>query len=820
MKVKSMKKILAFCFFPAFVPTSNGGESRLFNFYKSLSRHHHVTLLTSTHLNTDEEKIYHGSNFIERRIPKDSHFSMTWEELEPYSSGGDLSAVSITVAGKFPTLLHNAYLEEYESADLIIHDFPFTIDYDLFFNVDDKVRIYNAHNCETLLYKALHPEPKSQPIWEIVKDAETKMLSGCDVVLYCNENDLKEFKHLVPNARYLPVFAPNGMSPQVKKVHNKDKQNINSIVFIGSKHPPNVDAAMQIVDNIAPRLPQITFHIIGECLPKGKYPKNIIRHGFVNDTEKEALICQADLAINPMGKGSGSNIKVFDLLSYAIPVLSSEFGMRGISAVHRKNCLIAPTQEFTKTIQFWSTRYEQLQKIGENGRILAVNNYSWDVVSKNISEIIYTTKKKGEKSEKFILALNDYDSYKNSGGGGVRTKGIYSAINNWCPVVFICFSDDNEITVRKENDKTIVFSIPKTKNHIENQQKINSLSHISADDIIAHRECRFNPWLISIYNILKKGCRNIILEHPYLASIPISYNDRFIYSSQNCEVQIKKELMQHHPLYSDLISEVEKIETEAVKQAAAVIAVSKHDADCFARSTQTSGPIIIVPNGASEPAQPNAQELAAAKKSITKEKSAVFVGSAHIPNIDAVKYIIEKLAPTCPEYEFHIIGTVCTAFPTQNTRNIHFWGVLSETMKSAVMQSCSIALNTVITGGGSNIKLADYLANDLYVVTTPFGLRGYPKEINDYLSVAELNDFPKATKEAFLRITNKDFHKEHKCRQFFEKKLSMTNMAEKIVKLLQNLEQPKKKDTCCNLPLYQSDIRWGGTLYRKINCRT
>ena len=116
-----MRRILALSFFPAFVPPSNGGESRLFNFYKSLSRFHHVTLLTSSHLHAKEETICHGSNFVERRIPKDSHFQTKWKELAEYSSGGDLSAVCIAACGDMPTLLHKAYLEEYEDAEIIIH---------------------------------------------------------------------------------------------------------------------------------------------------------------------------------------------------------------------------------------------------------------------------------------------------------------------------------------------------------------------------------------------------------------------------------------------------------------------------------------------------------------------------------------------------------------------------------------------------------------------------------------------------------------------------------------------------------------------------
>ena len=208
-----MKRILVFSFFPAFVPPTNGGESRLFNFYKSLSKFHHVTLLSSSHLHIEEEKICHGSNFIERRIPKDCCFETKWSELSEFSSGGDLSAVCIAASGSLPTLLHTAYLEEYEAADIIFHDSPFTVDYNLFFNVDKKIRVYNSYNCETTLYKDLHPETKSSPLWDIVKEAEIRLLAGSDAVLYCNPDDLEDFKKHAPYAKYLALSAPNGMSP-------------------------------------------------------------------------------------------------------------------------------------------------------------------------------------------------------------------------------------------------------------------------------------------------------------------------------------------------------------------------------------------------------------------------------------------------------------------------------------------------------------------------------------------------------------------------------------------------------------------------------
>ena len=199
-----MKRILAFCFFPAFVPPSNGGQSRLFNFYRALSRWHQITLLTSTHVGGEEEVINHGLNFVERRIPKDDHFVRQYAALEAHSGGGDLSGPAIAASGSLPTRLHQAYLEEYEKAEVFMHDFPFTVDYDLFAGTDDKPRIYNAHNCEAMLYRQLHPGEKSLPIHELVRAAEQRMLQNADLVLYCNEGDLSAFREIAPGALSMP----------------------------------------------------------------------------------------------------------------------------------------------------------------------------------------------------------------------------------------------------------------------------------------------------------------------------------------------------------------------------------------------------------------------------------------------------------------------------------------------------------------------------------------------------------------------------------------------------------------------------------------
>lgn len=790
-----MKNILAFCFFPAFVPISNGGQSRLYNFYKSLSMDYNITLLTSTHLNTQEETIYHGINFTERRIPKDDYFVKEYMNLEKYSGGGDLSGPAIAACSHYPTLLHKAYLEEYDRSDIIIHDFPFTIKYDLFADFDNKPRIYNAHNCETFLYQQLHNDKKSKIIHSLVETHEKKILELVDIVLYCNEDDLNYFKRIAPKAKFDPLYTPNGMTPTFLTGHLQEN-NIHA-VFMGSSHLPNIDAANFILKKLAPDHPNIFFDIIGSCLDNEKYPNNIKRHGVVDNETKKVLLTQASLALNPMAAGSGSNVKVLEYFSYGLPVLSTDFGMRGILAKENQDFLLSPLSNFSETLGKTYQDFELLTKVGASGKKLAEEKYTWnkiiEPVTKKIEELLKNKNKNKQNIEPFVLVMNDYDSFDGIGGGSTRTRGLYENVSKWAPIIFLCFSNNGKLNVRNHSSKITIISIPKTKQHNSEIININSKFHISADDIIAIRHSHKNYWLNKIYSLLRKNARNIIIEHCYLSNIPYQYGDRFVYSSHNNETLLKNNILQWHPLYEELMPLVAKAEIIAVEKSAAIISVSTEDAESLVRGVRTAGPVMVVRNGADAPVK--AQLMQDNKNQITKkikDHSAVFLGSAHMPNVEAAQFIISQLAPELKNIQFHIIGSVCSAI-SNPPANVILWGVLDDAIKSTVLEACSIALNPMGSGSGSNVKLADYIGHGLYVLTTEFGQRGYPISIQEHVCIANMKDFQ--SKLATLLQQNQLFSdtKRHERSQVFHSELAMQGLAEKFTQTLQSLEKIKKR---------------------------
>ena len=90
------------------------------------------------------------------------------------------------------------------------------------------------------------------------------------------------------------------------------------VVFVGSDYSPNLEAARYICGTLAPALTDVRFVIAGGCtngLAPGEIPANVTALGAVDSETRNLALAAADLAINPMSRGSGTNIKMLDFFA-------------------------------------------------------------------------------------------------------------------------------------------------------------------------------------------------------------------------------------------------------------------------------------------------------------------------------------------------------------------------------------------------------------------------------------------------------------------------------------------------------------------------
>ncbi|MDT8409106.1 MAG: glycosyltransferase [Wenzhouxiangellaceae bacterium] len=123
------------------------------------------------------------------------------------------------------------------------------------------------------------------------------------------------------------------------------------LLFVGGfQHPPNVDAAEWLIDEILPliveRLPGITLHLIGSKMPDqlaSRRAPGLRVHGFVSDLGPYLAGCRVSLA--PLRYGAGVKGKVNQAMSCGLPVVATACAAEGMYTRHGHDILMADTAE-------------------------------------------------------------------------------------------------------------------------------------------------------------------------------------------------------------------------------------------------------------------------------------------------------------------------------------------------------------------------------------------------------------------------------------------------------------------------------------------
>ena len=103
-------------------------------------------------------------------------------------------------------------------------------------------------------------------------------------------------------------------------------------LFVGSRHPPNVEAADRlrtIAEQVAPTVPDSVFVVAGDCVPAEQSgPWRAL--GAVDPVVLALLYHAAALVLVPLTGGSGSSIKTVEAMSAGKAVLGTSFCFRGL----------------------------------------------------------------------------------------------------------------------------------------------------------------------------------------------------------------------------------------------------------------------------------------------------------------------------------------------------------------------------------------------------------------------------------------------------------------------------------------------------------
>lgn len=158
---------------------------------------------------------------------------------------------------------------------------------------------------------------------------------------------------------------------------------------------PNYDSLRWFLDEIFPqivrRIPDAKLYVYGGGEPKDfKVPNelssNVIVKGYVKDIWEE--LSTKSLAVVPLRIGSGIRIKILEMLSFGLNIVTTKIGKEGINAVAGRDLLVADSKEdfYHTIIDFFSEKYNANEMV-TNGKRLIKNEYTWERIAEKFERL-------------------------------------------------------------------------------------------------------------------------------------------------------------------------------------------------------------------------------------------------------------------------------------------------------------------------------------------------------------------------------------------------------------------------------------------------
>ena len=117
----------------------------------------------------------------------------------------------------------------------------------------------------------------------------------------------------------------------------------------------------------------------------------------------------------------------------------------------------------------------------------------------------------------------------------------------------------------------------------------------------------------------------------------------------------------------------------------------------------------------------------------------VYIGNINVAAKEAAEECI-KIAIRYPCIRIIIIGSVGTCFQQANIpKNVIITGMITEDEKVCYLKKADFALNLAKNGAGVNIKMLEYFAYGVPVITTAFGARGIDVQYGKDCFLVDLN---------------------------------------------------------------------------------
>jgi len=220
--------------------------------------------------------------------------------------------------------------------------------------------VYSAHNVEWDFWRSHHDPPVPALALRRLRALEARAVAASDLVVASTTADEARLRELYGER---PAFAvvPNGFDDallELDRAELRDRsratlgisQTERVLLFVGGRAVHNRTAVRFLERELAPRLGRdTTILVVGEAARFVEWATGPVRPlGYI--PELAVAFAAADVALNPVSHGSGSNLKLPEYLAAGLPVVTTRFGIRGLEQF--ADCVtVAQLDEFADAVR-------------------------------------------------------------------------------------------------------------------------------------------------------------------------------------------------------------------------------------------------------------------------------------------------------------------------------------------------------------------------------------------------------------------------------------------------------------------------------------
>jgi glycosyltransferase involved in cell wall biosynthesis len=373
----------------------HGGQLRSFHLYGALARHADVEIVSLTD-GGEAGSTELAPGLVETAVPVSDAQRQAAEAMSlsvglPVSDLAAGSEIELTPAYLRRLRAATRHADVVILAEPYLHPALAAAGVDLPF-------VYDAFNVEADLKGDVLPSTRAgRSVHEQVVALEARVCAEATAITVCSRFDARALAAAGGRSTADVAVVPNGTDTRAQRGPDPERrrrqgerwleryrsldpraEGLEAIaVFVGSWHPPNLDAAEQVL-RAAPYAPEVLFVLggrHGDAFDGRRLPPNVVFTGVIPTSAKDALLDAAHVGINPVRIGSGTNLKIIEYLAAGIPVASTAFGVRGLDIANGVHAVIG--DDIPATVRAVLADPDGAAARAVAGRALVEEHYDW-----------------------------------------------------------------------------------------------------------------------------------------------------------------------------------------------------------------------------------------------------------------------------------------------------------------------------------------------------------------------------------------------------------------------------------------------------------